>query len=242
MGKSVDSVAQLSANFGGRSLNWTLPAADTGADFDLTVSLRHGAAEVSIGTQTPTQAVYEVRVAGPNGSSEPIEMQQRTLRRYSGTFQIHDGGAYIVTAQREGDGRKRTEVLSLPYPVEYAEFAVNTDLLKTLASETAGIYAPTPTQIASPAGAPIEQQVPLAQALLVIAAILFVLEMILRRYSIANRYITGFLEQLRGKPVRRASAADPVPSIEQGKTERPGSLQPTEAPMTRLLAAKRRAR
>ena len=69
-------------NFGkfwGQVLNWVLPGADTGTDFDLTVSLRHGAAEVSIGTQKPTQAVYEVRVAGPNGSSEPIEMQQRTL-------------------------------------------------------------------------------------------------------------------------------------------------------------------
>ncbi|MDE0399861.1 MAG: VWA domain-containing protein [Candidatus Poribacteria bacterium] len=233
-------------NFGkfwGQVVNWVLPAADADADFDLTVSLRHGAAEVSIDTQTPSQAAYEVRVAGPNGSSEPIEMQQRTLRRYNGAFQVRDSGSYIVTAERESDGRKRTEVLSLPYPVEYAEFEVNTDLLKTLASETAGIYEPTPTQIASPAGTPIERQVPLAQALLVIAAIFFVLEMILRRYSIANRRIAEFIGKLRGqsagKPV--GVQVDTAPSTERVREDTP-PLQPTEASMNRLLAAKRRAR
>lgn len=229
-------------NFGkfwGQVVNWVLPAVGAGADFDLTVSLRHGAAEVSIDTQTPSQvSAYEVRVAGPNGSSEPIEMQQITLRRYNGAFQVRNSGSYIVTAERESDGRKRTEVLSLPYPVEYAEFEVNTDLLKTLASETAGIHEPTPTEMASPAGTPIERQVPLAQALLVIAAILFVLEMVLRRYSIANRHIAEFFGKLRGQSVD--IQVDTTPSTERvtGDTV---SVQP-EASMSRLLAAKRRAR
>ena len=234
-------------NFGkfwGQVVNWVLPAADAGADFDLTVSLRHGAAEVSIDTQTPSQAAYEVRVAGPNGSSEPIEMQQRTLRRYNGAFQVGNSGSYIVTAEREGDGRKRTEVLSLPYPVEYAKFEVNTDLLKTLASETAGIYEPTPSQIAAPAGTPIERQVPLAQTLLVIAATLFVLEMILRRYSIANRHIAEFFGKLRGKSVDTQVVPAPVESVfsPKGATADTVSPRSTEASMTRLLAAKRRAR
>ncbi len=234
-------------NFGkfwGQVVNWVLPAADAGADFDLTVSLRHGAAEVSIDTQTPSQAAYEVRVAGPSGNSEPIEMQQITLRRYNGAFQVPNSGSYIVTAQREGNGRKRTEVLSLPYPVEYAEFEVNTDLLKTLASETAGIYEPTLPQIAAPAGAPIERQVPLAQALLVIAAILFVLEMILRRYSITNRHIAEFIGRLRGKPVGTQVVSAPVETVSPSKSATAGPVSPqsTEASMTRLLAAKRRAR
>ena len=230
-------------NFGkfwGQIVNWVLPAADAGADFDLTVSLRHGTAEISIDTQTPSQvSAYEVRVAGPNGRSELVEMQQRTLRRYNGAFQIRDSGSYIVTAQREGDGRKRTEVLSLPYPVEYAEFEVNTGLLKTLASKTAGIYEPTPTQIASPAGAPIENQVPLAHTLLVVAALFFVLEMILRGYSIANRHIAEFFGKLRGQSV--GVQVNTTPSNER-VTEDTVSVQPTEASMTRLLAAKRRAR
>ena len=234
-------------NFGkfwGQVVNWVLPAADAGADFDLTVSLRQGAAEVSIDTQTPSQAAYEVRVAGPDGSSEPIEMQQITLRRYNGAFQVHDSGSYVVTAQRESDGRQRTEVLSLPYPVEYAEFEVNTDLLKTLASETAGTYEPTPTEIAAPAGVPIERRGPLAQALLVIAAILFVLEMVLRRFSVAHRYIAGFIGRLRGKSVDTQVISAPVESVSSSKGTTSGTVSPqsTEVSMTRLLAAKRRAR
>ena len=105
-------------------------------------------------------------------------MQQGTPTRYSGTFQMRNRGAYIITAQREGDEHRRTEVLSLSYPAEYAEFGVNTALLKMLVTGTIGIYEPTPTQIARPAGTPVEKQVSLARVLLVVAAILFVLEMI----------------------------------------------------------------
>ena len=235
-------------NFGkfwGQVVNWTLPAAEAGADFDLVLSLQQGIVEVRIDAQDPSQASYKVRVAGPGETRSRVEMQQVTSTRYSGTFQIQDSGSYIVTAQREGDEQMRTEVFSLPYPIEYAEFAVNTDLLKTLAAGTAGIYAPTPTQIASPAGVAIEKRVSLAQALLIAAALLFVLEMILRRYSIANRRIAELLGRLRGKePVETQVVGTTTQTVASTERVREDMIspQPTEASMTRLLAAKRRAR
>ena len=232
-------------NFGkfwGRVVNWTLPAADANADFDLRGSFQHGIAAVNLDTRSPSQAAYEVRVAGPNGTSELIEMQQMTSTRYSGTFQMQDSGSYIITAQGEDD--KRTEVLSLPYPIEYADFRVNTDLLKMLAAGTGGIHDPVPTQIAASAGAPIEKQISLAQALLVVAAFLFVLEMILRRYSITNRHIAAFFGRWRGKSLDTqaiGTTAETVPSTERAREDTVPS-QPTEASMSRLLAAKRRVR
>ena len=234
-------------NFGkfwGQVVDWTLPASDGDADFDLTVSLRHGAADVSIDTRTPSQAAYTVRVAGPNGTSEPIAMQQITLTRHNGTFQIHGSGSYIVTAQREGDGTKSTKALMLPYPSEYAEFEVNTDVLKTLAVETGGTYEPTPTQIASPAGTPIAEQVSLAHALLIAAVLFFVLEMILRRYSVANRRIAEFLAQFRGESQGNQVGQTPTGTgpLDKRITENTASSQPTEVSMSRLLAAKRRVR
>ena len=233
--------------FWGQTVNWVLPATDTDADFDLSVSLRHGVAQASIDTRTSSQALYELHVVGPEGASEIVEMQQQTPTRYSGTFQMPNSGAYIVTAQREGDAHRRTEVLSLSYPAEYAEFGINTALLKRLAAGTAGIYEPTPTQIARPAGTPIENQVPLAQALLVAAVFLFVLEMILRRFSITNRYLTAFLERLRGSPtdtIESRTIDIPVNAapLDKHVTADTTSPQPTEAPIARLLAAKRRAR
>ena len=238
-------------NFGkfwGQVVDWTLPATDTDADFDLSVSLRHGVAQVSIDTRTPSQAAYKLHVAGPVGISESVEMQQDTPTRYSGTFQMPNSGAYIVTAQREGDERRRTEVLSLSYATEYAEFGVDTNLLKTLAAGTAGIHEPTSTQITRPAGTPIEKETSLAQALLIAAAILFVSEMILRRYSIGNRHLTGFLERLIGKSADTSigSQVTGTPantaSLDDRVREDTASPQPAEATMSRLLAAKRRVR
>ena len=237
-------------NFGkfwGQVINWTLPAAGAGTDFDLRVSMHHGRAEVNIDTRTPSEASYKVHIVGPDRVSKIVEIQQVTPTRYNGTFQMQDSGSYIVTAEREGDTLRSTETLSLPYPAEYAEFQVDTVSLKMLAAETAGIHEPTPTQIAAPAGVPIERQASLAQALLVVAAILFVLEMILRRFSITNRHLTAFLARFRGKPEDLVGAGLPRPpaaaiSSTERDTEDPEASQPPETSMTRLLAAKRRAR
>lgn len=238
-------------NFGkfwGQAINWVLPATDTEVDFDLSVSLQHGVAQANIDTRTASQASYKLHVVTPDGTSGSVEMQQQTPTRYSGTFQMSNSGAYIVTAQRDGDAHKRTEVLSLSYPAEYAEFEVDTALLKMLAARTAGIYEPTPTQITRPAGTPVEKEVPLARALLVAAVLLFILEMILRRFSITNRYLTALLERLTGKPVDRTIEPQTMrtlvstPPLDERITAAPTSPQPVEAPMTRLLAAKKRVR
>ncbi|MCE2413163.1 VWA domain-containing protein, partial [Candidatus Poribacteria bacterium] len=114
-------------NFGkfwGQVINWTLPPADVGSDFDLRVSMRHGVAEVNIDTRAPSDASYNIHVVGPDRASEIVEIQQVTPTRYSGTFQTQDSGSYIVTAERKGDTRRSVETLSLPYPAEYAEFQV----------------------------------------------------------------------------------------------------------------------
>lgn len=258
-------------NFGrfwGQVVNWTLPAGDANSDFDLTVLPRNGVAEVIIDAQHSSQAAYILRVAGPNEASERIEMQQVTPTRYSGTFQMRDSGTYIATAQRKGDGSRQTEILSVSYPAEYAEFSVNTALLKKLAEDTAGIYQPTPAQIAASAGAPIEKRASLAQALLVAAAIMFVLEMILRRFSIAS----GYLAELRGQFRNPSETAVPetltrltrkkadvstmanrdghatlvttpqCKSVVGETAHEAASSQSIEGAMPRLLAAKRKAR
>ncbi len=235
-------------NFGkfwGGVVNWVLPTTDTEADFDLSVSLRHGVAQASIDTRTASQGSYKLHVVGPDGTSEAVEMQQRTSTRYSSEFQIPNSGTYVVTAQREGDGRKRTEVLSLSYPAEYAEFAVDTPLLKRLAAGTGGVYDPTPTQIARPAGTPIQTQISLARVLLVAATLSFVLEMILRRFRIVNGHLTAFFERLRGnssvdKPIGAQAGRKTAGSV--SFDDRAQSTPSAEASMSRLLAAKRRAR
>ena len=256
------------SNFGkfwGQVVNWTLPTEGTGTDFDLIVSSRNGSGHIVIDTQLTSPTTYTVQVAAPNGMSQSVEMQQDSATRYTGTFQMKDSGSYIVTAKKDGDVQKRTETLSLSYPAEYANFDANIDLLKLLSESTGGIYEPTLSQIVTAAGVPVENRKSLSHTLLIIAVVLFVLEMILRRFSIAS----GYLAELRAQFQRQSEAVIPQtltrltekkddavtmsnPKIysklenlnsreDIGIEEVTEITQPVEGTMTRLLAAKRRS-
>ena len=188
-------------NFGkfwGQVVNWSLPTEDS-AKFDLIVSSTNGSGNVVIDAQQSSPSTFVVQVAGPNGSSQSVDMEQESSTRYTGNFQMTDSGSYIVTAIHNDDQSRQTETISLSYPAEYADFDVNQALLKQLAEDTGGIYEPTATQIAAPAGDPIEQRVSLSSMLLIIAVGLFVLEMILRRFSIMSGYLSELRAQLRGQ-------------------------------------------
>jgi uncharacterized membrane protein len=256
------------SKFWGQVANWTLPTEAADTDFDLIVSPRNGSAEVVIDTQQASPASYTVQVAGPNGTSESVEMQQVSSTRYAGVFQMNDSGSYIVTAKRETDDSKLMETVTLSYPAEYVNFDVDHAMLKKLAEDTGGIYEPILSQIAAPAGTPFEKRASLSQTLLIIAVVLFVLEMILRRFSIASGYFAELRAQLR----RQSKAIVPealtkltekkanvnslansdvyatvetIPSNERPTNENTSETtvpQSTEGTMTRLLAAKNRSR
>ncbi len=256
------------SNFGkfwGQVVNWAGPTEGTYVDFDLIISPRNGSAEVVINTQQVFPTSYTVQVAGPNGKSQSVDMQHESTGRYVGTFQMNNSGSYIVTAKRETDDSKLTETVTHSYPVEYANFYVNHVMLKKLAEETGGIYKPTASQIATPAGALIEKRVSLSHTLLIIAVVLFVLEMILRRFSVASGYFAELRAQLRRQS--EVVMPDTLTRLSQKKSgmvtspnpdiyaqigtvsahetnindDAPELVQPAEGTMTRLLAAKRRS-
>lgn len=244
--------------FWGQVVNWTLPADNSHADFELAVSARSGSGEAVIDTQRPSQATYHLHIARPDASHETVAMQQQTATRYTGSFRIAESGAYIVTAQREEDNDigtvKRVETLAFAYPAEYAAFGVNAPLLKRL-----GVYEPSAARIAQSSGEPIETRTSLVQGLLVVAVGLFVLEMILRRFSIASGYFAELWARLRGPADKHASEtltrltekkatvtrATPVsptrPIVSSRRVDTP--MEPgSSAAMERLLDAKRKAR
>lgn len=191
--------------FWGQVVNWTLPPENSDANFGLIVSATNGNGNIVIDTQQASPTSFVVQVAGPNGASQSVKMEQESSTRYTGNFQMSDNGSYIITAKRDDDGSRLTETLSLSYPAEYAGFEVNQVYLKQLAEGTGGIYEPTTTQIAAPAGVPIEQRVSLSSILLIIAVVLFVLEMILRRFSIMH----GYLSELRAQLSRQSDSVVP---------------------------------
>ena len=188
--------------FWGQVVNWVLPLTGGGADFDLTVTHRNGRGEVLIDTASTTVThglTFDVRLSRPNAEGEVVELRRVTPTQYSGEFLVRERGSYLVTAQKNRDGQVEStahERFVLSYPAEFAEFETNRQLLNELASRTNGIFEPSAKQIAQHSGTMIEHLKPLTSALLIASLTLFVLEMILRRLSIASGYLVELKTQL----------------------------------------------
>ena len=257
------------SNFGkfwGQVINSTLPTTDVNAAYDLIVSHRNGKGEVMIESTSISDMSYSVQVAGPNQNNQIVEMKQVNSRLYQGEFQMTNIGSYIVTGKMEGSDNIITESITMSYPVEYADFVTNTSLLKLLSKETGGVFEPAISQITASSGVPIKTVKPFYIGLMMIAVILFTLEMILRRFSIASGYINDLRTQFRRKSdlipetltilAQRKTTINPIPEdripirveTDSKREESANSNPPLTTPsnsqnntMSRLLAAKKRS-
>ena len=262
------------AKFWGQVVNWAAPAHEGSRDFDLDVTQHGGVGQVVINIAN-TGAVsgdqgFDVRVAPPNGAGKVVEIDRETPTRFSGEFSIGETGVYLVTAQMKRDGRvigSREASFALSYPAEYSEFEADHQLLGALANRTNGGYEPTPKQIAKHTSKAVETPQSLSHILLIAGILIFVLEMIFRRFSVASGYFTQLREQVavfrrsekgestgtmsrlsarkaelaglsRGAPIpRQTTVIKPVSAHENNAS---AAFQ-GEGNMGRLLRAKRRA-
>lgn len=189
--------------FWGQVVNWAAPIHGDSRDFDLDVSHRGGVGQVVIDIAN-AEAIssiqsFDVRVAPPTAVGEVVEMHRETPTRFSGKFSIGETGVYLVTAQMKRDGLvfgSRHASFALSYPTEYGEFETNHQLLGAIANRTNGIYEPTPKQIAKHTGSAVETSKSLSHVLLIAGVLIFVLEMILRRFSMASGYFRQIQEQV----------------------------------------------
>ena len=83
----------------------------------------------------------EARVAGPDGRTEPVEIEQIGPKRYKGTFELWGRGRYqILAAGNDGEGRedKAVGAISIAYSPEFLNFESDPITLKRVANETGG--------------------------------------------------------------------------------------------------------
>ena len=191
------------AKFWGQVVKWAAPAHESGGDFDLDVSHRGGVGQVVIdiaNAESTTGAQrFDVRVAPPKGAGTIVEMHRVMPTRFKGEFSIGETGVYLVTAQTKRDSRvigSRQASLVRSYPAEFADFEADHQLLGLIARRTNGIYEPTPKQIAKYTGKAVESPEFLSHTLLIAGILIFVFEMILRRFSVASGYFTQLREQI----------------------------------------------
>ena len=204
-------------NFGkfwGQVVNWVLPPMDGGGEFDFHVSHRDGKGQIAIDDFEVTRSVrhneggaggtvsnkerFDVHVALPQGGGKSIDLQRVTPTRYEGDFPIREPGAYHLVVREKRNGElesSRRANLVVSYPTEFAEFNANRQLLAEVSERTDGIYDPSPTQITERFGNGMAHLKPLTGVLLGASVLLFVVEMILRRLTIAS----GYLSELRGQ-------------------------------------------
>ena len=206
-------------NFGrfwGQVVNWVLPSTDGAGDFDLKATHQNGRGQlfIDMASTIATHGItFDARIAQPSTGGEVVELHRVAPTQYSGEFSVRERGSYLLTVQKKQDEQVEStsyESLVLSYPPEFAEFETNRQLLNELASRTNGIFEPSPKQITQHRGTAIEHLKPLSSVLLIISLILFVLEMILRRFSIASGYLAELKAQLISLRRRDDRASSPT--------------------------------
>ncbi|MDE0185137.1 MAG: VWA domain-containing protein [Candidatus Poribacteria bacterium] len=251
-------------NFGkfwGQVVNWVLAPNQGGGEFNLHVLHRGGEGQVVVDDFDVTRSVrrheggvggvvsetdgFVGHVARPRGGGESIELQRVTPTRYEGGFPIRELGAYHVTVQEKLNGAlksSRRANLIVSYPGEFAEFKTNRQLLAEISRRTDGIFDPSPDQILERSGKGIEHLKPLSGLLLAASFVLFVVEMILRRVTIASGYLSELRAQLRVFRRRDRNALSPTLSrLSETKSvlrqpTRTGAFQQRQVPTDALLS------
>ena len=269
--------------FVGGLVRWLLRPTAPG---DLAIRARQegdeGIVELEATGDTGTRADrVEARVLAPDGSTLGVTMRQVAPGRWSGHFPLADRGAYLVNAAVgvAGGGRPlfTQASVSVPYPREFRNPGLcDRSLLETVARRTGGRMI----ELGDPGvdlflrdGLPVPQSLRQAWDLCVIlAAALFVVDVAVRRLSVAwpsrapvaaprdAAKVTEAWRQARRRvhapvPASSAGAAEPVavsapvvhPSeaaVEDAAVEEaaPPPEPEDDSPMGRLRAAKRRAR
>ena len=145
------------------------------------------------------QSIPDVYVMGPDGFQAPLKVSKVAAGHYRGHLNI---------GQQQGLFRVRPVADSLAFPEvgfyrqedELMGYGNNEPLLRQIAASTGGHFNPAPKEIFNAGGRSIRSVMDLWPALLALALVLNLLELVLRKRK-------GLLEALRLKPAGQAPAA-----------------------------------
>ncbi len=164
-------------------------------------------------------------IVAPDGSTQPIALQQTAPGRYEGSFQPRDQGAYVIgvsgqSANGEVVNERAGWVLS--YSPEYRNLESDPDALYQLALAAHGQVAtgdPADAVVHTPAGrsAPLATR-PVWPWLLLIAALLLPFDVGVRRLAIDRRDVQKAWQAIRLKRQAQRAARAAVPARSEHMT------------------------
>jgi Ca-activated chloride channel family protein len=179
-----------------------------------------------------------VRVLGPDGTAHEVPITQQGPGRYRGEFDATKTGAYVLTvAEQSGTGAPRVtrSGFAIAYPPEYQAVRPNTPLLVQIAQATGGQALATPVSAFRPAVRTGQSIHDLWPDLLLAAAIVFLLDIAVRRLVLPLARMWALFVSFVSRPFRRTHtvAAPQVESIARlqqakrgtgaGQTAEPGA-------------------
>ncbi|WP_164103466.1 VWA domain-containing protein [Candidatus Laterigemmans baculatus] len=143
----------------------------------------------------------------PGQVAERMEMQPTAPGRYEAKFPADARGAYLmeISQDRGGEMMRQNRGLVVGYPTELRLQSVDRDLLRQIAEISGGRLEPTPAELTAADGRSARRRVALWPWLLIVALLLFVLDVALRRIDFAR---LPRVRTEKSSPV----VPDPVPS------------------------------
>ena len=137
-------------------------------------------------------------IVAPDGTTSEHPLRQTAAGRYEATFPLPSHGAYLVKARPNAAAKKTATLrtgLSHPYPAEYLTTGVRRALLERLSTATGGRANPAADALFKSDGRTIRFTTELRSPLFLLALLLFVLDVLLRRIRLGRAGETPFVRR-----------------------------------------------
>src|SRR5262245_46143254 len=122
----------------------------------------------------------QVRVIGPDQSVSEVRIHQVGPGAYEAKYPLTKKGSYLFrTVGADSGGASR--VIAYSYPDEYHFYPPNTELLRSISTETKGRFQPRPPDIFDPNGETTALPTPIWPYLAGLALVLYLTDVLLRR-------------------------------------------------------------
>lgn len=150
-------------------------------------------AAVSLDAIEPTgrflnRVATELTLVAPGLGTKKLAMGQSAPGRYQAEFDATQAGSYQLLFTQSRDGQvigQQSRGLAVGYPDELRLRPVNRDLLRSVAQASGGKFDPGPGSVFDPGPRTVPRATPLWPYLIAAAALLFVLDVALRRIDLA---------------------------------------------------------
>jgi Ca-activated chloride channel family protein len=133
------------------------------------------------------RALTELSLIDPRLGNRKLPMDQTAPGRYEAAFDVSRQGSYQLMFTQTKDGQvigQQSRGLAVGYPDELRLRPTNRALLESIARATGGRFDPPSSAVFAPTGRTVPRATPLWPSLVAAAALLFVLDVALRRIDL----------------------------------------------------------